>query len=501
MTNNALAHDNDKIVEDIRNTENSYPQHDKVVFITWDGVRPKWMKELTADGTLYNTSRVLTDGHLQQVRITNHNTGTNPGMAAIESGYGPNINQIHANQFGPGSDKLSIPEGLTISERLRAHHGTDIKIGMFFSWSYHQVNDDYMNQSPNGENYTDPIFENIRPGSEVDYWFAAENLSWTPEDEECKRAALNGFNEKYQLYYDPLIRAQYIAEHIVDFISNYSSDNFYIRAHFTEPDNRGHGYGESYSSNRSKITPEYLNALLACDEATGMILDALEDTGIFDDTLVIIGTDHGFFGKGHDEDPWPSTLTEVVEQYFAISDLDFGSTENIAVDQCDFAPSILESMGVNISTLDPLYLGDEDTGIPMWKRVDEDPVKIRKLQFSTATEGYKDVTEDTELPQQFNLRLQVVEWSEITNASIITNDQQPIAANTKSNIAISWSNLIATQFEVGEQEITFYLEDQFGNITEKTYTIIIASSGGIPFLFLSSLVGLAAAIIFVKKKR
>jgi len=68
----------------------------------------------------------------------------------------------------------------------------------------------------------------------------------------------------------------------------------------TEPDHIGHEFYESViGTNYQTITPEYLLSLIVCDNATGKIREKLIDTGIYEDTLLLIGSDHGFYGSSH----------------------------------------------------------------------------------------------------------------------------------------------------------------------------------------------------------
>lgn len=341
------------------------PLFDNVVFITSDGVRPKWMRVLTEDGTLVSVNRVLENGFMHRFRIVNHKTSTDPGLACLETGYSDSINTIESNQMGVGSPKMAIPKGLTTAERLKDAFGDDIKIAYFLPWSFHQINEEHMNQVGN---WTDSIFENIIPGKIADYWFASENFSWTPDDEEAKLAAFHPFNEEHQVFLTPLLKAGYLGNKAKDWILNNSDERFYIRMHLTEPDQVGHGSGESLSN--GEIHPAYKEAMMSYDYAANPILDALESTGILDETLVILGTDHGFYQFGHDGPAWPTGNTQVAEMLYAFSDTAVRHPDNITADQSDISPTILASLGVNLSSVTPAYVGDYHTGIPMWLRAE-----------------------------------------------------------------------------------------------------------------------------------
>ncbi|MHA1873415.1 MAG: alkaline phosphatase family protein [Candidatus Heimdallarchaeaceae archaeon] len=478
------------------------PTYKKVVFVTWDGVREKWFEELTADNTLGNASKVIQSGHLQKVRITTHITSTDPGLSTMETGYGDAIHGISANQFGPGSPKLSIPDGLTTTERLKASFGDSIKTGMFLPWSFHQINEDYMMQEGN---YTDSIFEKIKIGKDVDYWFASENLSWTPDDNESIRAIYegydtdnHGFHPDVGLFSDPLLKSSYLAEQITKFLDLYADDSFYIRTHFTEPDTVGHGYFESKDG---IITPEYKTALIQCDEALGIILNKLEEEGILDDTLVIVGTDHGFFKESHDGEPWPNGKLAVTEQVFAISKSDVKTSQDIAIAQKDISPTILSVLGVDISSLSPAYTGKDETGIPIWDKVDNEAPKLIKVQYQLETQYIpRDFENGSKINEPFDLYLQINEWSDIKAVSMKTEDNKVIDPSSISNTQILWEKLDKSILGGGPHSLVITITDEFDLTTQITVNI---NAGGVSFNWFYSIIALTliAAPLLLKKYR
>ncbi|MHA1399399.1 MAG: alkaline phosphatase family protein [Candidatus Heimdallarchaeaceae archaeon] len=481
--------------------EADIPKFDKVVFITWDGTRSKWFEELSADGTLGNVSRVLENGYKQRVRITTHVTSTDPGLSTMETGYGDAIHGISSNQFGPGSSKISIPDGLTTTERLKAFYGDAIKTGMFLPWSFHQINEDYMLQEGN---YTDTIFANIEIGKDVDYWFASENLSWTPDDNESIRAIYEGFPEDSHgfhsdsnMFATPLLKSSYIAEQIVKFLDLYGNDSFYIRTHFTEPDTVGHGY---FESKEGVITPQYKEALIWCDEATGIILNALESKGLLEDTLVIIGSDHGFYKESHDGEPWPNGKVDVTEQTFAISQTSLKTQQEIPIAQMDISPTILGVLGVDLSTIEPAYTGEDETGIPFWERIDDDAPKLEKVQYQLESQYIpRDFENGSKIKEVFDLYIKIREWSEIKEVTLVSEDKT-IEPSIVSNTEIVWKALDRNKLGSGSHSLLITITDKFDYTTQITINI---NAGGIPFNLLYSLIALPviAIPVLLRKKR
>lgn len=83
------------------------------------------------------------------------------------------------------------------------------------------------------------------------------------------------------------IKASKVAQKAADFITANaaSTGGFFIFVHFCEPDLFGHLYGEG--------SQEYKTAIIKCDEGLGIIASKLTELGIYNDTLILVTTDHG----------------------------------------------------------------------------------------------------------------------------------------------------------------------------------------------------------------
>ncbi len=441
------------------------PYFENVVYITWDATNYKALEDLIDDGTLVNTKKIDQIGYRQTIKITSHRTSTNPGMATLESGYGAEITLIPYNMFGSGTIKQSIPDGYCIAERLKVAFGSDVKTGHFFSWSYHQIDETYMAQSGNN---TDPIFENITPGLESDYWYAAENLTWTPEDTESREATLVPFDEGAQLYRSPLIKAEFLATKAAAWLENVTSERFYLRMHFTEPDQAGHGYGVVDPAT-GEYTPEYRQSLIVNDIGTGMIIDVLENAGIMDKTLFIIGTDHGMFAHSHDGAGWPEQIDIISTNTFIISNSSVMGPYNVPVNQRDIAPTILASMGVDLSTITPAYDGGEQTGITFWDFEDNDVPFIRSASYNYLGSTYEELTAESKLTDVFNISLSTFDWDNDLAGKLEVDGLNFTSVGSRwSNV---WfSNIDLSELKNGEKTFLFTVTDQFGNIG--TYEIV-----------------------------
>ena len=331
-------------------------QFNKFIVITWDGTRDKWLDEYSKSGELSAVQALREEGGEAYLRLGETPSTTDPCLATIETGFGPRDHKILANQFSSSNPGVSIPDGLQTSERLKQFFGDNFTTGHLNSWMHHDYNDS-MFTIPEGHitqnEMIDTIFFNAQPGKDVDFWFGSENISWIPENTDSHNASLdeywygswihsnitdglltpydphsyssygyverfsNTYNQNIQYWKTPLINAQFLANKATEFIDLYSSGDFYLRIHMTEPDYLGHRYGESTDQYSFKnISPEYLLGLKECDSALEKIRQSLVTYDIYNDTFILVGADHGFLGTSHSEDPVLYISNQKIWGYF-----------------------------------------------------------------------------------------------------------------------------------------------------------------------------------------
>jgi len=75
----------------------------------------------------------------------------------------------------------------------------------------------------------------------------------------------------------------------IEMFENYKPS--FLNVYNPWPDHTGHEYGHD--------SPEYQEAIENADVQIGRILNMLKEQGVFDQTLIVITTDHGFTGYGH----------------------------------------------------------------------------------------------------------------------------------------------------------------------------------------------------------
>ncbi|MBY9001832.1 MAG: alkaline phosphatase family protein [Candidatus Heimdallarchaeota archaeon] len=489
---------NELILESISviNEEQDIPYFDNVVLITWDGTNSEWFKRLIDNGTLVNSQRVLENGYQQLVRVTSHITSTDPGLATLETGYGPEIQGIFSNQFGAGSEKLSISDGLSTFERLEDNFGTEIQTSMFFSWATNSFNGTYINQDPD---MWDSIYGNIERGKEVDYWFASENLTWVPGDTETLSAILNPFAESINMYRTPLLKAEYLGNKAAAWVTNHTNERFYLRMHLTEPDQAGHGFGVTQTEWSDAITPEYMQSLVDCDLAVGSVYDVLESAGVLDKTLFIIGSDHGMYYRGHDASSWPADNWVKSETTFVFSNTSVQNPlgSNVPINQKDIAPTIVAAMGVDLSSLSPAYVGDDDTGIPIWELSDNQSPTINSISYQRNDEDYQLLSDGSRIGKLFNLSMSVLEWCTVYDATLEI-DGIVFDANSTSSKSVRWYNVDTSSLSGGSKTLLFTLTDAFGN----TATLEVNNVKTAPISMWISITGLLVlgSIIYIRKR-
>lgn len=76
---------------------------------------------------------------------------------------------------------------------------------------------------------------------------------------------------------------------VIDCLVNERPDLFYV--HYDSPDHEGHSFG--FGSSEYKAKTELLDSYL------GRITDALKEAGMYDETVIVVISDHGGIYRGH----------------------------------------------------------------------------------------------------------------------------------------------------------------------------------------------------------
>ena len=109
----------------------------------------------------------------------------------------------------------------------------------------------------------------------------------------------------------------------------------FVAVCFDQVDHTGHGVGHD--------TPDYYNTLASVDRQIGVIVQAVKDAGMWDNTVVILTADHGGIDKGHGG----KTLQEMQIPFIVWGEgIKKGSRITEPMMQYDCAATIAEALGL-----------------------------------------------------------------------------------------------------------------------------------------------------------
>lgn len=262
-----------------------------IVLISWDGISRDTLQDLLDSGQLTTLPALLEKGDFINISITDHYPDTMAGHAEILTGYPPDITGVFKSMRYE-----EIPAGLTVFERLEDALGADAIRTAIIASQERSV----------GSLPGLPFFN---AGKVVDY------------------------------YYDQNSDAGLVGSVASEAVYQFAGvGRFLIFAHFRDAADAGYAYGAG--------SPEQNRAIMTIDEGTGMILKAVEDAGVLDNTVIYITTDHGF-------NTGPKDLTGQTNLWMVTSEPGYTLTG----DQKDISPTIMTRMGVSFENLTPGYTG------------------------------------------------------------------------------------------------------------------------------------------------
>ena len=312
---------------------------DRLIFICWDGVRYSEMDRLLSIGSLPTLSSIISQGSISTLYITDHLTWTDPGHSQMLGGYSIQVDGTGDGAFATKGEGLGVfkhfkSRGITTavinsreSERTRKDDVVFKHIGHgYFKWNFR-------NEMKN-----------------IDYYWGAQEYG--KENNIYSVDPLFGF-----LVLPGQLTGEVTNNKAKKWILNNINKRFFMFMHFGEPDSRGHGFtGGSI---------EYTNAIIECDRVTGDLVNFLKTNNIYNSkTLVVITTDHGFNtnNRDHSNPPYPLGPVDTYKTFFA-ANLPIVSYPVIG-DQADTAPTLIELMGIDSTTIIPKY----DISKPLWLR-------------------------------------------------------------------------------------------------------------------------------------
>ena len=140
----------------------------------------------------------------------------------------------------------------------------------------------------------------------------------------------------------------------------------YTGPHFDWPD-----YGRVGESPEQieHLRYEYAALVSMCDHYLGLVLDTMDELALWDDTLLIVGTDHGFLLGEHDwwaknVQPWYNEIAHIPLFIWDPRSRKLGERRNSLVQWIDFAPTLLEFFQAPIP--------ETMQGTPLRERIEQD---------------------------------------------------------------------------------------------------------------------------------
>jgi bisphosphoglycerate-independent phosphoglycerate mutase (AlkP superfamily) len=133
-----------------------------------------------------------------------------------------------------------------------------------------------------------------------------------------------------------------VAEAAVDYLLTAAPELCFV--HFDDPDHAGHKHGWR--------SDEQCTATAQCDEQLGALLDALEQTGMQEETVVLVASDHAggmksTFGHGDAADPgYDHPLVTTVPWILSGPGVRRGLEIRSDVSICDTAPTVARLLGL-----------------------------------------------------------------------------------------------------------------------------------------------------------
>ncbi len=260
-----------------------------IVLISWDGISKDTLQGLLDTDSLPHLSSLLKTGSFINISITDHYPDTMAGHAQILTGYSPEQTGVFKSmRYG------EIPHGMTVFERLEDSLGSDnISTAIVAS-----------QERSLGTLKGLPFYH---AGKVVDYYY-----------DRNSDAGLVGSVASESVYHFG------------------SMGRFFVFAHFRDAADAGYAYGAG--------SPEQITAIRAIDEATGSILQALDDLGISDKTVLYVTTDHGFNTS-------PKDHTGQISLWMVTNEPGY----NLTGDQKDISPTVMKRFGVSYHEMNPPY--------------------------------------------------------------------------------------------------------------------------------------------------
>jgi hypothetical protein len=338
-------------------------------------VQYEHLKECLSRKELPNLQKIIDSGSFISMWVY-HVTDTKAGHSEMLSGYPPEVTGVYSN-----SNFKPVPDGYSIFSRLETAYGDDNIITVMLTGKSHHVGS--LGPNETGAVQTLPrqqqtvlirrisnllqldsaqvtllrqrlpqlrtLLNTIQQSDSAQALRLRQQLQQARARQDTTRQNPTVENSSGEPWFfekqnmdvwdgDKQRNAEIVGPQAVSYLDQYKDKRFFMFFHFSDPDTKGHQFGEN--------SQEYTNAIILCDTWLGKIVDDLKKNKIYDNTMIYVTTDHGFnegtTGHNFDPDIWLVSTDKGL----------FGPGA-----QGDIIPTVLTRFDINITALQPAYPG------------------------------------------------------------------------------------------------------------------------------------------------
>ena len=307
------------------------PRLRSAILISWDGALREHINDSMKRNQLPNLAQLIKEGRMVDIEVSGHVTDTKSGHAQMLTGYDPSLTGVFSNtRFRP------IPRGTSIFERLQQAFGkkdiaTIMLTGKAMGLGPGAPRISAETDAPNS--VSDESSDEEKQARRLEKIRAAGEQNVSGQPFYLVKSALTAWDG------DMPRDARAVGQKALGFIDKFGPEGrFFLFVHFGDADVNGHRYGED--------SREYDDALVALDGWLGRIVAQLKADGLYNLTALYITSDHGF-------DVATTHHGKATHSFLATNDPQLTS----AGEQRDITPTVLQALGVDISTITPALPG------------------------------------------------------------------------------------------------------------------------------------------------
>ncbi len=305
------------------------------VIVGWDGTQLAHLKELLDTNQLPNLAQIINEGSFVEITASTSHTETKPGWTEVLTGYNASNLGIKSNiKYQP------IPKSFTIFERFKGHFGKDAIKTIFIGGKENNI----------GYRGLHEICANCitRLDNREKSYYWDKKLIKTEKTRDgtpprwVERKGEPYYYTQWSLDYHKtgLGPAENVGKEVMNSLELFGHDKFLAFFHFEDPDEMGHVYGEN--------SKEYDEGLKKADEWLGSIISKLKELGIYEQTLLVITSDHGMDEDKKSHQKAPYTFLAINNNYKL----------KPSGDRKDVTPTIYTAFGIDPASFTPALDGN-----------------------------------------------------------------------------------------------------------------------------------------------